>query len=246
MRRAALGVEAGRQDDAAPFRADLEKYYRIHFGTPTPSLSRRAYLWARHTGLHCVAVYRLSRYVRRVAARSRLVAFPLLNLARALELGLELVHHVSISADVGPGFYVGHAGMIFIGPTVIGRNFSVTHAVTIGVGIGEGARGTPVVGDDVWVGTASVLSGPIRVGDGVTVANGTMLSRTVPAGALVAGNPGRVVMLSYDNAPLMGRIATTPRPPAPSAGAPDREPVPTARIGGAKDREAVASPRAVS
>ncbi|HET7824559.1 MAG TPA: hypothetical protein VFK90_04465, partial [Anaeromyxobacter sp.] len=103
MRWATPAGEGGRKDDAAPFRADLEKYYRVHFGTPTPPLLRRAFLWARHTGLHCVAAYRLSRYVRRVAAHNRAVAFPLLNLSRAVELGLELVHHVSISAEVGPG-----------------------------------------------------------------------------------------------------------------------------------------------
>ncbi|HEY6098946.1 MAG TPA: hypothetical protein VIW03_05925 [Anaeromyxobacter sp.] len=194
-------------DGADPFRADLEKYYRIHFGTASPALLSRAYLWARHTGLHCVAGYRLSRYARRVAARRPLLSLPLVNLARTVELGLALVHHVSISADIGPGFYVGHAGMIFIGPTAIGRNFSVTHAVTIGVGQNDGARGTPVIGDDVWVGTASVLSGAIRVGDGATIANGTMLSRSVPAGTLVAGNPGRVVLLSYDNSRLMGTPA---------------------------------------
>jgi serine acetyltransferase len=199
--------------DARAFRRDLERFYRIHFGTPRPALRDRLRLWATHSGLHCVAGYRLSRCARHLGTRSRWLRAPLVNLARTIEIGMEVVQRVSISAEIGPGFYVGHAGMIFIGPTRIGRDFSVTHAVTIGVGQTEGAKGTPVVGDRVWVGTASVLAGAIRVGDGVTVANGTMLSRSVPDGALVAGNPGRVVMIRYDNARLMGEQPGREAPP---------------------------------
>jgi serine O-acetyltransferase len=196
------GLEGAGPAQLHALQADLRKYYRLHFGTASPSLGQRAYLWVTHFGLHCVASYRLARLARQVAARHRWAALPLVNCARTLELGLELLHHVRISAEVGPGFYIGHAGGIFIGPTRIGRNFSVTHHVTIGVGQTEGARGTPVLGDDVWVGTGTVLAGPITVGDGVTVANGAMVSRSVPPRCLVAGNPARVAMQGYDNAAL--------------------------------------------
>jgi serine O-acetyltransferase len=123
---------------------------------------------------------------------------------------------VRIYADVGPGFFIGHAGMILIGPTVIGRNFSVTHNVTIGFGQSEAARGYPVIGDDVWVGTGSVISGAIRVGDGATIANGTMLSRSVPPRSLAAGNPGRVVLQGYDNSFLLGTRGAVSRRHGPT------------------------------
>ena len=204
------------EDEAHPFRADLRKFYRLHLGTTSPRLRQRAELWATHFGLHCVAAYRLSRHARNVASRHPFLRLPLVNLARAVELGMEGLHHVRISANIGPGFYIGHAGTIFIGPTTIGRNFSITHGVTVGVGQSEGARGIPEIGDDVWIGTAAVLSGAIRIGDGVTVANGTMLSRNVPPHALVGGNPGRVVMLHYKNTALMGEPTSEHRPRTPS------------------------------
>ncbi len=208
------------------FRVDLRKYYRLHFGTTHPPLSRRAALWATHMGLHCVAGYRLCRLARTLAADHAWARLPLVNLARAVELGLEVLHHVRIGAEVGPGFYVGHAGLIFIGPTRIGANFSVTHGVTIGVGQAERGRGTPVVGDDVWIGTGAVLAGAIDIGDGATVANGAMVSRSVPARALVGGNPARVILAGYDNAALLGgeppektrwHAVPQPQPEPPSA-----------------------------
>jgi serine O-acetyltransferase len=210
-----LGAPAGPPPQDL-FRADLRKYYRICFGTERPRLAQRARMWLTHFGFHCVAIYRFERFARRWAARWGRIAFPLAALACVLANLLELIHHVRIYADIGPGFYVGHAGMIFIGPTRIGRNFSLTHNVTIGFGHSERARGFPVIGDDVWVGTGSVLSGAIRVGDGATIANGTMLSRSVPPRTLCAGNPGRVVLQGYDNSGLLGMAVETPaEPPTP-------------------------------
>ena len=214
-------------DPGHPFRADLRKFYRIFCRTESPTASERLRLWMTHFGLHCVAVYRLERYARRVASGSPWLGLPLVASARLLGHALELVHHVRIYADIGPGFFIGHAGMIFIGPTVIGRNFSVTHNVTIGLGHSEAARGYPVIGDDVWVGTGSVISGAIRVGDGATVANGTMLSRSVPPRSLSAGNPGRVVLQGYDNSSLLGARGAG-EPPAGQ----DAEPIAAGRESG--------------
>jgi len=194
-----------REDEVGhPFRADLRKFYRVFYRTETPTVDERLRLWATHFGLHCVAAYRFEHFARRVAARWSWLGSPLVVVASLLGHALELVHHVRIYADVGPGFYIGHAGMIFIGPTVIGRNFSVTHNVTIGFGQTEAAKGFPVIGDDVWVGTGSVISGAICIGNGATIANGTMLSRSVPPRSLSAGNPGRLVLQGYDNAALLG------------------------------------------
>lgn len=198
------------RDGGGPFRADRLKYYRICFRTETPTRRQRLRLFATHFGFQCVAIYRLDRFTRRLAARWR-PAVVLVKAASLLSWACELFHHVRIRAEVGPGLYIGHVGTIYIGPTRIGRNFSCTHNVTVGFGHSQGASGYPVIGDDVWVGTGSVLSGPIHVGDGATVANGTMLSRSVPAGALCGGVPGRVLRDAYDNAPLLG---TAPAPVA--------------------------------
>ena len=190
-------------EEVERFRADLRKLYRVSCGSESTELKTRLRLWTTHFGLHCVAAYRFGRVARSLAARHRW-ASPLAFGAGLLGHAMELVHHVRIYADVGPGFYIGHAGMIFIGPTTIGRNFSVTHNVTIGLGQSEGAAGYPVIGDDVWVGTGCVVSGAIHVGDGATLAHGTMLSRSLPPRALAVGNPGRPVLQGYDNASLLG------------------------------------------
>jgi serine O-acetyltransferase len=199
------------------FRADLEKFYRIDLRTRTPSLRQRVWLWSHHFGLHCVAAYRFHRYARKLARQQPILGAPTLLGAQALSFAVRLVHHVELQADIGPGLYIGHASNIYVGRTRIGRNFSLTHNVTVGVGHQFGDHGVPVIGDDVWIGTGSVIAGAVRVGDGATVAHGSMVSRDVPAGSLVAGNPARVVQNGYDNARLHGdRDGAAPEPPSES------------------------------
>lgn len=192
------------------FRADLDKYFRVLLGSPTPPWRQRLRLFVSHAGLHCVAAYRFDRFTFGLRKRRKLLGWGLSVPAVALRMAVETVHHVGIGAEVGPGFFIGHAGNIYIGPTRIGSNFSCTHNVTIGVGHARGERGIPTVGDDVWVGTGSVLAGSIRVGNRATITHGTMLTRDVPDGALVGGNPGRVIMKGYDNRGLLGEREVTP------------------------------------
>lgn len=186
------------------FRADIEKFYRVQFGNTSPSVVRKCRLWLKHFGLHCVAVYRFGKMAGRISQVSRLLGIPFVIVHVILNYWMQFFHHVNIDdATIGPGFFIGHVGTIYIGPVVIGENFSVTHNVTIGVGHSEGKTGLPSIGDNVWIGTGSVVSGAISVGNGVTIANGTMLTRSVGDGCLVAGNPGRVVMNSFDNSELL-------------------------------------------
>jgi serine O-acetyltransferase len=202
--------------ETGAFRQDIEKCYRIHLGTTTPSFLPKLKLWLVHFGLHCVTVYRFGQFARRLKRKNILIGLPVFIVQRILNFLMRLTHHVDVDdATIGPGFYIGHVGTIFVGPSNIGRNFSIHHNVTIGIGHARTAEGVPTIGDNVWVGAGSMVAGAFTVGDNVTIANGCMLSRNVPAGCLVVGNPGRVVMKDYDNAELFGLPPREKPQPAP-------------------------------
>lgn len=51
--------------------------------------------------------------------------------------------------------------------------------------------GPVTIGDDVFIGQRAVVLGGITIGDGATVAAGAVVTRDVPAGAVVGGIPAR-------------------------------------------------------
>ena len=55
-------------------------------------------------------------------------------------------------------------------------------------------RSAPVhLGSDVWVGSGATILAGVTVGDGAVIAAASVVTRDVPAGVLVAGNPARVI-----------------------------------------------------
>lgn len=58
---------------------------------------------------------------------------------------------------------------------------------------------TLTVGDDVWLGHNSiVLSHVGEIGRGAAIAAGAVVTHPVPPYAIVAGNPGRVIRMRFD------------------------------------------------
>lgn len=49
------------------------------------------------------------------------------------------------------------------------------------------------IGDRVWVGTRAVILKGVTIGDGAVVAAGAVVTRDVPAGAVVGGSPAAVI-----------------------------------------------------
>ena len=90
----------------------------------------------------------------------------------------------------GPGLYIGHLGRIILHPdTVLGKNVNLATGITIGQANRGAGKGTPVIGDVVWIGTNAVIVGGIRIGNDVLIAPGAYVNTDVPDHSVVIGNP---------------------------------------------------------
>lgn len=66
------------------------------------------------------------------------------------------------------------------------------HAITVD-GVEQPSAAPVRIGDRVWLGTRAIVLKGVTIGDGAVVAAGAVVTRDVPAGAVAAGVPARVV-----------------------------------------------------
>lgn len=98
------------------------------------------------------------------------------------------------SDKVGKGFLVHHPISSRISCRNIGEDCQIWQLVTIGKGkSGPGLDNTPVIGNRVKVCAGAIVVGAIDIGDDVTIAAGAVVTKNVPPGCVVAGNPARII-----------------------------------------------------
>lgn len=95
---------------------------------------------------------------------------------------------------IGEGFYIGHCGRIIINPqAVLGKNINIATGVTIGQENRGKRKGCPVISDNVWIGTNSVIVGNITIGTDVLIAPLSYVNFDVPEHSIVIGNPAKII-----------------------------------------------------
>ena len=66
------------------------------------------------------------------------------------------------------------------------------HAITVD-GVEQPSAAPIRIGNRVWVGTRAIVLKGVTIGDGAVVAAGAVVTRDVPAGAVVGGMPAKVI-----------------------------------------------------
>ena len=101
---------------------------------------------------------------------------------------------INIGAVIGPGTMID-MGAILGGRATVGRSCHIGAGAVL-AGVIEPASATPViVEDNVLVGANAVVIEGVHVGENAVVAAGAVVIEDVPAGAVVAGCPARVIKM---------------------------------------------------
>jgi len=102
------------------------------------------------------------------------------------------------------GNYCGMGAEVIIGPrnhifsNFTARDFPYTnneHAYSVGDGIFDGYFNK--IGNDCWIGRRSIIVQGVEVGNGAVIAAGSIVTKSVPPYAIVAGNPAKIVRYRF-------------------------------------------------
>ena len=140
-----------------------------------------------YPGLHALWWYRIAHFFWQ--HRLRLIGRWISHITRFFT-GIE----IHPGAKIGRRFFIDHGMGVVIGETAeIGNDVLIYQGVVLGGTSLEKQKRHPTIGNEVVIGAAAIVLGPITVGDGARVGANSVVVNPVPAGATVVGIPGRVV-----------------------------------------------------
>lgn len=100
------------------------------------------------------------------------------------------------NTKVGKGLCLYHGqGLVVNDGTIFGENCTLRHNTTIGnkkLSDGSFSR-SPIIKDNVDIGSNVVIIGPITIGEGSIIGAGSIVIRDVEPYSIVAGNPAKLI-----------------------------------------------------
>ena len=103
-------------------------------------------------------------------------------------------------ATMGRRVFIDHGMGVVVGETAeIGDDCTIYQGVTLGgTSLEKGAKRHPTLARGVIVGANAQVLGGFTVGEGARVGSGAVVTKPVPSGATVVGNPGRIIQRGTD------------------------------------------------
>jgi serine O-acetyltransferase len=145
-------------------------------------------------GFRAVAVHRFGNWRMRIG--NKIIRAPFSLLYRSMfrrvrnRYGIELPY----SATIGRRVVIEHQGSIVIhGHSVVGDESIIRQGVTLGNKTLDRPFDAPKLGLRVNVGAGAKILGAVTIGDGANIGANAVVLKDVPAGALAAGVPAKII-----------------------------------------------------
>jgi serine O-acetyltransferase len=138
--------------------------------------------------------FRYTYFLRKSASHSRKTIAGIFSRLMLLIHSYFYGFQINPSTRIGKGLYIGHRGTIIINSkAIIGECCNLSPGITIGQTNRGSKKGSPIIGNKVWIGTNAVIVGNITIGDNVLIAPNSYVNIDIPSNSIVIGNPAKII-----------------------------------------------------
>jgi serine O-acetyltransferase len=138
--------------------------------------------------------FRYTFFMRKVASHKVNTVRGIIYRVFFKRYGLKYGFQIPAKTKIGKGFCIFHFGNIVVNPdVVIGKNCTINSSAVIGETNRGIKKGSPLLGDQVYLGSGSVVVGKITIGNNVLIAPNAYVNFDVPSNNIVIGNPGKII-----------------------------------------------------
>jgi serine acetyltransferase len=176
---------------------DFDFAHRRRWPGRSMSLVSCSWLLLSSPGLLLLLTYRIAQWCnskRKASSRFAWFWYALALPVRLLKFVILLSTKSFLKAfqpEIEGGIFLSDDGYLILGVRRIGTGSVIGTRVTLGQDLN---LGTPEIGRNVWIGYDCVVYGNVSIGDGATLLPGTVLTKSIPAGVVMRGNPAQLVM----------------------------------------------------
>lgn len=170
------------------FRDDLELYVFIYKKNWFLLLLIKQGLWAltQHRFSHWVHTQVHLPVIRQLLKIFCSIWQKLIEIVAGIELPTQ--------CEIGKGLYMPHAGGIVLHPQVkMGNYCTISQDVTIGEGGRGEKKGTPKLGDRVYIAPGARIFGDITIGNDVAIGANAVVTKDLPDNAVAVGIPAKII-----------------------------------------------------
>jgi serine O-acetyltransferase len=173
------------------YKSMFYEWFRLlsgDLGTFSEFSRSKLYLLLTTQGAWAMFTYRFGhlsylRYQKNKFYIVNMVIWYILNKIVEITAGIS-IHY---KASIGERFMISHFGNIIIDAgTKIGDDCSIRQGVTMGNG---SLKRSPVLGNNVYIGTIAVLIGGITIGDHSKIGALAMVNKSFPENSIIVGVP---------------------------------------------------------
>lgn len=117
-----------------------------------------------------------------------------INSGRKLQVGCDVDFATACTVTTDGGVVIGDRVLIGYGAKILSRNHVIPESRGRIFGAGH-VSGPVEIGNDVWLGAQALVLPGVSIGEGAVVAAGSVVTKSVPAFAIVAGVPAKIISI---------------------------------------------------